>query len=156
MSTIKVDRYVVEALRFLHPDLRGYEHYFREGKLKEAVTAGFMRVENRLNQIRDSSTAAAAKGVSGASLPYKLFDTDDLKLPYPSLAAGDLQSREGYAKQLKGFFASGVVGSVIPSIMSHTTYLILTKAKRLSCCSGRAICSGRSSDRSDGISASLA
>jgi hypothetical protein len=108
ISAIKVDRTVVESLRFLHPDLRGYEHYFREGKLKEVVTAAFMRVENRLNQVRDASPAAAAKGVSGVSLPYKLFDTGDLKFPYPSLAAGDPQSREGYAKQLKGFLTSGV------------------------------------------------
>jgi len=33
------DRAVIEALRFLHKDLQGYEHYFREGKLKDAVTA---------------------------------------------------------------------------------------------------------------------
>ena len=41
-----------------------------------------MRVENRLDQIRDASPAPAAKGVSGVSLPYKLFDTGDLKFPY--------------------------------------------------------------------------
>ncbi len=108
ISAIKVDRAVVDALHFLHPDIRGYEHYFREGKLKEAVTAAFMRVENRLNQIRDASLAPAAIGVSGVSLPYKLFDTGDLKFPYPSLAASDPQRREGYTRQLKGFLASGV------------------------------------------------
>ena len=48
ISAIKVDRTVAEGLRFLHPDLQGYEHYFREGKHKEAVTAAFMRVERRL------------------------------------------------------------------------------------------------------------
>jgi hypothetical protein len=108
ISAIKVDRTVVEALRFLHPDLQDNEHYFREGKLKEAVTAAFMRVEHRLNQIRDASPAPAAKGVSGVNLVYKLFDTGDLKFPYPSLAASDSQSREGFAKQLKGFLTSGV------------------------------------------------
>lgn len=108
ISEVKVDRTVIEGLRFLHSELRGYEHYFREGKLKEAVTAAFMRVENRLNEIRDASPALVAKGVSGVSLPYKLFDTGDLKFPYPRLAAGDPQGREGYAKQLKGFLASGV------------------------------------------------
>jgi hypothetical protein len=41
------------------------------------------------------------------SLPYRPFDISDLKFPYPNLAAGDPQSREGYAKQLKGFLASG-------------------------------------------------
>jgi hypothetical protein len=108
ISAIKVDRTAVEAIRFLHPDLQGYEHYFREGKLKDAVTAAFMRVENRLNQIRDASPAPAAKGASGVSLPYKLYDTGDLKFPYPSLAAGDSQDREAFAKQLKGFLASGI------------------------------------------------
>jgi hypothetical protein len=57
----------VAALRFLHPDLRGYEHYFRERKLKEAVTAAFLRVDNRLNEIRDASLSPAAKGVSGVA-----------------------------------------------------------------------------------------
>jgi hypothetical protein len=108
IKAVRVDRTIVDALRFLHPDLQGYEHYFREGKLKEAVTAAFMRVENRLIEIRDASSSPAAKGVSGVSLPYKLFDTGDLKFPYPNLAAGDPQSREGYTKQLKGFLASGV------------------------------------------------
>jgi hypothetical protein len=74
IKAIRVDRTIVDALRFLHPDLQSYEHYFREGKLKEAVTAAFMRVENRLNEIRDASSSPAAKGVSGVSLPYKLFD----------------------------------------------------------------------------------
>jgi hypothetical protein len=108
ISAIRVDRTVVEALRFLHTDLQGYEHYFREGKLKEAVTAAFMLVENRLNQIRDASPAPAAKGVSGVSLPYKLFDTGDLKFPYPSLGAGSPKDREGFAKQLKGLLTSGI------------------------------------------------
>lgn len=108
IKAVRVDRTIVDALRFLHPDLHCYEHYFREGKLKGAVTAAFLRVENRLNEIRDASLSPAAKGVSGVSLPYKLFDTGDLKFPYPNLAAGDPQSREGYAKQLKGFLTSGV------------------------------------------------
>jgi hypothetical protein len=107
-ALIAPDRSVLGAIRFLHPDLQGYEHYFREGKLKEAVTAAFMRVENRLNQIRDASPALAAKGVSGVSLPYKLFDTGDLKFPYPRLAAGDPQSRAAFEKQLKGFLTSGI------------------------------------------------
>jgi len=107
-TTTASDRAVLGAIRFLHPDLQGYEHYFREGKLKEAVTAAFIRVENRLNQIRDASLSPSAKGVSGVSLPYKLFDTGDLKFPYLNLAAGDPQDREGYAKQLKGFLTSGV------------------------------------------------
>ena len=108
MNVAAPDRAVIVALRFLHPDLQGYEHYFRERKLKDAVTAAFLRVENRLNEIRDASLAPAAKAVSGVSLPYKLFDTGDFKFPYPMLAAGDPQSREAYAKQLKGLLASGV------------------------------------------------
>lgn len=41
-------------------------------------------------------------------LPYKLFETGDLQFPYPHLAAGNSQDREGYAKQLKGFLTSGI------------------------------------------------
>jgi hypothetical protein len=107
-SVVVPDRAAIAALSFLHPDLQGYEHYFREGKLKEAVTAAFIRVENRLVEIRDASPSPATKGVSGVSIPYKLFDTGDLKFPYPNLAAGDPQDREGYAKQLKGFLTSGI------------------------------------------------
>jgi hypothetical protein len=108
IKAVRVDRTILDALRFLYPELQSYEHYFREGKLKEAVTAAFMRVENRLNEIRDASSSPAARGVSGVSLPYKLFDTGDLKFSYPNLAAGDPQSREAYSKQLKGFLTSGV------------------------------------------------
>jgi Protein of unknown function (Hypoth_ymh) len=108
ISSIKVDRTIIDALRFLHPDLQGHEHYFREGKLKEAVTAAFIRVENRLNEIRDASLSPAAKGVSGVGLPYKLFDTGDLKFPYPTLGAGDPQARAAYEKQLKGYLTSGI------------------------------------------------
>jgi hypothetical protein len=108
ISTVLLDRTIIDALRFLHKDLQGYEHYFREGKYKEAVTAAFMRVENHLNEIRDASASPGAKGVSGVNLPYKLFDTGDLKFPYANLAAGNAQSREGYAKQLKGLLSSGV------------------------------------------------
>jgi len=82
ISAIKADRAVLEAMRFLHPELQGYEHYFREGKLKEAVTAAFLRVENRFNEVRDKSPNPAVKSVSGVNLPYKLFDTGDLQFPY--------------------------------------------------------------------------
>ena len=43
------------ALQLLHPDLRDYEHYFQENRLKEAVAAAFERYENRLNELRDRS-----------------------------------------------------------------------------------------------------
>jgi hypothetical protein len=38
-SFVVSDRAAIAALHFLHPDLQSYEHYFRERKLKEAVTA---------------------------------------------------------------------------------------------------------------------
>ena len=69
------DRAVLGAIRILHPDLQGYEHYFREGKLKAAATAAFMRVENRLNEIRDASTDPSAKKRLGCELaPQALRD----------------------------------------------------------------------------------
>jgi hypothetical protein len=102
------DRAVIDALRLLHKDLQGYEHYFREGKLKEAVTAAFLRVENRLNEIRDASKSQALAGVFGVNLPYKLFETGELKFPYATLSPGNTQAQEAYAKHLKGLLASGV------------------------------------------------
>jgi Protein of unknown function (Hypoth_ymh) len=74
----------------------------------EAVRAAFTRLENRLNEIRDASPSQAVKTVSGISLSYKLFDTGDLKFPYPKLAHGNSKARDAYAKELKGFLASGV------------------------------------------------
>ena len=42
------------------------------------------------------------------NLPHKLFETGDLKFPFPKLAAGNTQSRESYAKHLKGLLTAGV------------------------------------------------
>jgi hypothetical protein len=115
IKAVRLDRTIVDALRFLHPDLQGYEHYFREGKLKEAVTAVFMRVENRLNEIRDASSVPAAKGVSGVSLPYKLFDTGDLKFPYPNLAAGRPTKPRGICQTAQGI--SYERGRLVPQLL---------------------------------------
>jgi hypothetical protein len=102
------NRDVIGALRFLHPDLRGFEHYFRENKLKEAVAAAFSLLENRLNQIRDASPSSANKGVIGVALPHKLYDTGDLKFPYPKLAQGNQQGRASFERHLKGLLTSGI------------------------------------------------
>lgn len=107
-SILAPNRTVIDGLRFLHPDLRDFEHYFREQKLREAVTAAFMRVENRLNQIRDASQNPTAKTVSGVGLPHKLFDIGELKFPYPKLAAGNPKSRAGYDQQLRSFLTAGI------------------------------------------------
>lgn len=108
ISAVPTDRTIIDALRFLHPDLRGYEHYFREQKLKEAVATAFKRVENRLNEIRDASANPDAKAVIGVPLPYKLFETGDLKFPFPSLAAGNQKGRDAYSQHLKGLLAGAV------------------------------------------------
>ena len=102
------DRVVVDALALLHSDLRGYGHYFRERKLKEAVAAGFKRVENRLNEIRDRSTSLANPGASGVSLPHELFRSGDLRFPFPLLSASNAKGQEAYAGQLKNFLSSGI------------------------------------------------
>ncbi|MGA9672887.1 MAG: TIGR02391 family protein, partial [Terracidiphilus sp.] len=102
------NRTIIASLNFLHPDLRGYEHYCRENKLKDAVAAAFKHLENRLNQIRDASTSAANKGVSGVNLPYKLFETGELKFPYPNLSPGNQQAQDAYLKQIKGLITSGI------------------------------------------------
>lgn len=102
------DRAVIEPLKLLHPDLRGYGHYFYENKLKDAVSAAYRRVENRFNEIRDGSGNASVSGFSGAVLPRKLIDLGVLKFPYAQLANGNPTSREAYIAELKNFLSSGI------------------------------------------------
>jgi len=102
------NRTAIDALEFLHKDLQGYGHYFRERKLKEAVAAAFKRVENRLNEIRDSSKVPSAVSVSGVSLPHKLYDSGDLKFPFPTLGASNQRNRDAYSQSLKSFLSSGI------------------------------------------------
>lgn len=82
----------IAALRFLHKDLRGYEHFFRKQKCNEAVEAAFRRVENRLNEIKDVSASSSVKASSGVSLPHELYEEKDLKFPFPMLASGNAPS----------------------------------------------------------------
>ncbi len=102
------NRVVLAALCFLHPDLQGFEHYFREHKFKEAIAAAFKRVENRFNEVRDASPSPAVKSSSGATLPHDLYKSGDLKFPFPLLAAGNPKSRAGYEQQLRSFLGAGV------------------------------------------------
>jgi Protein of unknown function (Hypoth_ymh) len=76
---------IMAALPLLHPDFRGYGHYFYENKLKEAVAAAFERYENRLNEVRDARGSADAKKEQGRSLVYALFREKVLVRPYPNL-----------------------------------------------------------------------
>ena len=96
------------VLAHLHKDLQSYGHYFTEGKRKEAVSAAFTRVENRLNEIRDSSPLNSVRSVAGVSVVHKLFGSGILNLPYPSLSQGNQKSREAYRDHLKAFLSSGV------------------------------------------------
>ena len=107
-NTALPDQALTAALRFLHPDLQDYGHYFREKKLKEAVRAGFTRIENRLNEIRDKSSNSSIKTVKGVDLPHKLFDASELAFPFANLAAADPRSREAYASNLKGLLKAGI------------------------------------------------
>lgn len=100
------DREVVSALALLHPDFQGYEHYFHEGKLKEAVAAAFERYENRLNEVRDTRGSAAAKAEQGKSLVYTLFREKALVRPYPGLGTDP-----AYEQGLTGLM-SGALGWV--------------------------------------------
>lgn len=108
INAVPTDRTIIDALRFLHPDLRDYEHYFREQKLREAVANAFKRVENRLNEVRDASSKPDAKATAGVALPHKLFDSGDLNFPFPNLSAGNQKGREAYEQQLKNLLASGI------------------------------------------------
>ena len=102
------DQNVLDALPLLHQDLRDYGHYFREHKLKDAVAAAFRRVENRLNEIRDSSGNSALCAYSGSVLPRKLLDCEVLKFPYPDLASGNKSSHDAYITELKNLLSSGI------------------------------------------------
>jgi hypothetical protein len=105
-SNRPVDRMILSALDLLHPDFRSYAHYFREGKLKEAVAAAFERYENRLNEIRDQSRKKAIGTVAGQSLVYALFRERLLRFPYPSLGR---RSRADLEKSLQSIL-SGALG----------------------------------------------
>lgn len=99
---------VLEALPRLHKDLRGYAHYFREGKQKEAVAAAFTRLENRLNETRDTAVDDSVKAISGPSLVHKLFICGIMDLPFPALASGNPKNRDAYKDALRNFLASGI------------------------------------------------
>lgn len=102
------DSAVIASLRFLHKDLQGYEHYFREQKRKEAVAAAFKRVENRFNEIRSASSSPSVKMSSGVSLPHELYKEGDLKFPFPALASGNAKSRAAYEQHLRSLLAAGI------------------------------------------------
>lgn len=102
------DASVIAALAFMHKDLQGYGHYFREEKREEAVAAAFKRVENRLNEIRDTSKSRSLTGASGVALPHRLFDSRDLNFPFPNLAASNPEARNAYKQSLKNLLASGM------------------------------------------------
>jgi hypothetical protein len=105
-SNVPVDRMVLSALELLHPDFSGYAHYFRAGKLKEAVAAAFERYENRLNEIRDHSHKKVVKAIAGQSLVYALFREKVLRFPCPSLSK---RNRADLEKSLQSML-SGALG----------------------------------------------
>jgi hypothetical protein len=108
LKTFVPDSAVIAALRILHKDLQGYEHYFREQNRNEAVAAAFKRVENRFNEIRNTSSSPSVKVSSGVSLPHELYKEGDLKFPFPALASGNAKSRTAYEQHLKSFLAAGI------------------------------------------------
>ncbi len=108
LQTHAPNRVFLDALALLHKDLQDFAHYFREQKGKDAVAAAFKRVENRLNEIRDSSKAAGISSVSGVGLPHRLYDSGDLKFPFPDLGAGNQQKRESYAQCLRNLLSSAI------------------------------------------------
>jgi Protein of unknown function (Hypoth_ymh) len=101
-----VDMRVSASVELLDPVLRGYAHYFRENKLKEAVAAAFEVYENRLNEVRDRSRNDAVKNSQGKDLVYALFNAKKLRLPYPKL---NRAKRAAYQQGLTGIM-SGALG----------------------------------------------
>ena len=111
MSTQRPSRSALNAVDLLDPSLHSAQQDFRSGKFKEAVAAAFRRVENRLNEVRDASSNGALAGKNGVGLPYALYDSGVLKLPFPDLGAGDPRKREAYAKSLSNLM-SGAIGFI--------------------------------------------
>lgn len=105
-TSVNVDLGITAAMELLHPDFRGFGHYFQEGRLKEAVAAAFERYENRLNEIRDGSRRTAVRNAAGRDLPHKLFGSKMLKLPYRKL--GTPAKRSAYESALCGILSGGV------------------------------------------------
>jgi hypothetical protein len=102
-SVQAVNMEVFSAIELLDPALRGYGHYFRENKLKEAVAAAFELYENRLNEIRDSTRNATVKSTQGKDVVYALFNAKKLKLPYPKLNRARKQAyQQGLTNVLSG------------------------------------------------------
>jgi hypothetical protein len=98
-----VNMEVVSAIELLDPALRGYAHYFRENRLKEAVAAAFELYENRLNEIRDGSRNAAVKSTQGKDVVYALFNAKKLRLPYSKLNRARKQAyQQGLTNVLSG------------------------------------------------------
>jgi hypothetical protein len=106
-EVVLVDREIMAALVLLHPEFQSYAHYFREGKLVEAVAAAFEKYENRLNKVRDSSNNPAVRVAVGVPLVYKLFEDKVLVRPYPNLGGSDTK-KEAYEKGLTGILSGGI------------------------------------------------
>ena len=94
---------IMAALPLLHPDFKGYGHYFYENKLKEAVAAAFERYENRLNEIRSGSTSPSVRAASGHALVYRLFAEGELVRPYPALG-----TKDAFEKGLTGILSGAL------------------------------------------------
>lgn len=94
---------IMDALPLLHPDFRGYAHFFYDNQLKEAVAAAFERYENKLNEIRSGSVSPTVRAASGHPLVYRLFAEGELVRPYPALGAKD-----SYEKGLTGIISGAL------------------------------------------------
>ncbi len=105
-DVVAVDMAISASIELLDPVLRGYAHYFRENKLKEAVAAAFEIYENRLNEVRDRSRNVSVKNSQGKDLVYALFNAKKLKMPYPKLNPA---RRAAYQQGLTGIM-SGALG----------------------------------------------
>ena len=55
IKAVRVDRTIVDALRFLHPDLQGYEHYFREGSRRQRRSTCTESIRRSWRRRRNSS-----------------------------------------------------------------------------------------------------
>jgi hypothetical protein len=115
-----VSHAALESLSLVHDDLSDAKQSFREGEFKKAAGSAFRLIENKFNEIRDSSSIPGVASISGVNLPHALFDQGALQFPYPSLGGNDVRKRDAYSKAMKGIL-SGAIG-LLRNSYDHEPY----------------------------------
>jgi hypothetical protein len=125
----KISRDAHGAIRLLHPDLKGAERGFREGRFEDAVRDAFRIYENRLNAIRDKSSDPALIGKTGVPLAFAFVKSSSVfRFPFPGLAPANPRALEAFKDALSNLLA-GALGFV-RNAYDHEPYNLPTLDER--------------------------